>query len=109
LQRVRPTRLRSGRFVTGLRGPVASPQSADGALGVLERRHAAIRPGEDLGAIVGGEDDNDVIGLADIVEALEQGAEFGKNHLGDLNKYLPTVQPATSREDACIASARKPA
>ena len=48
---------------------------ADGALGVLERRHAAIRPGEHLGAVVRGEDDDGVVGLADVVEVLEQGAD----------------------------------
>ena len=48
---------------------------ADRALGVLERRHAAIRPGEHLGAVVGGEDDDGVVGFADVVEVLEQGAD----------------------------------
>ena len=47
----------------------------DRALGVLERRHAAVRPGEHLGAVVGGEDDDGVVGLADVVEVLQEGAD----------------------------------
>src|SRR5262249_681304 len=47
---------------------------AAGALGVLERRHATIRPSEHLGAVVGGEDDDGVVGLADVVEMLQQRA-----------------------------------
>ena len=43
------------------------PPSIDGALGGLERRHAAIRPGEHLGAVVGGEDDDGIVGFADIL------------------------------------------
>ena len=42
----------------------------DRALGGPERRHAAVRPGEDLGAVVGGEDDDRVVGLADVLEVL---------------------------------------
>src|SRR5262249_24403678 len=48
---------------------------ADSALGVLERRHAAIRPSEHLGAIIRGEDDDGVVGLANVVEMLQQGAD----------------------------------
>ena len=47
------------------------PPSHDRALGALERRHAAVRPGEHLGAVVGGEDDDGVVGLADVVEVLQ--------------------------------------
>ena len=46
-----------------------------GALGALERRHAAVGPGEHLGAIVGGEDDDGVVGLADVLEMLQEGAD----------------------------------
>src|SRR5215831_15689003 len=48
---------------------------ADGALGVLERRHAAIWPREYFRAIVRGEDDDGVVGLADVVEMLQQCAD----------------------------------
>ena len=47
----------------------------DGALGGLERRHAAVRPGEHFGAVVGGEDDDGVVGLADVVQVLQEGAD----------------------------------
>src|SRR5262249_2906602 len=43
---------------------------ADRAFGVLERSHAAIRPREYLRPVVRGEDDNGVVGLADIIEML---------------------------------------
>ena len=43
-----------------------------GALGGPERRHAAVRPGEDLGAVVGGEDDDGVVGLADVLQCLSR-------------------------------------
>src|SRR5215475_1286295 len=48
---------------------------ADGALGVLERRHAAIRPREHFRAVVRGENDDGVVGLADVVEMLQQRAD----------------------------------
>ena len=51
------------------------PPSHDGALGGPERRHAAVRPGEDLGAVVGREDDDRVVGLADVVKLFEQFAD----------------------------------
>src|SRR5690242_2168636 len=38
------------------------------ALGRSKRRHAAVRPGEYFGAIVGREDNDSVVGLADILE-----------------------------------------
>src|SRR5215475_8961379 len=48
---------------------------ANGTLGVFERRHAAIRPGEYLRTVVRGEDDDGVVGLADVVEMLQQCAD----------------------------------
>src|SRR4029077_10042107 len=48
---------------------------ADSTFGVLERRHAAVRPGEYFRAVVGAEDDNGVIGFADVVQVLQQGAD----------------------------------
>src|SRR4029077_3020413 len=48
---------------------------ADGTLGVLERRHAAIRPSEHFGAVVCREDDDRIAGLADVIEMLEQRAD----------------------------------
>src|SRR5262249_10646395 len=48
---------------------------ADGAFGVLEWRHAAIGPREHLRAVVRGEDDDGVVGLANVVEMLEQRAD----------------------------------
>src|SRR5215471_18494293 len=48
---------------------------ADRALGVPERRHAAVGPREYLGAVVRGEDDDGVVGLADVVEMLQQRAD----------------------------------
>src|SRR5262245_25009348 len=47
---------------------------ADRAFGVLERRHPTVRPSEHLRAVVRGEDDDGVVGLADIVEMFQQGA-----------------------------------
>jgi len=49
------------------------PEAAfeDGTLGRAERRHAAVRPGEDFRTVVGGEDDNGVVGLADIPQVLQ--------------------------------------
>ena len=32
--------------------------------------------------------------------------QFGKNHLGDLNKFLPTVMASTSSSVICITSTR---
>ena len=48
------------------------PPSHDGAFGGFERRHAAIGPGEDFRAVVGGEDDDGVVGFADVVQVLQQ-------------------------------------
>src|SRR5262245_65875538 len=42
----------------------------DGAFGVLEGGHAAVGPGEDLGAVLGGEDDIRVSVIATCVRAL---------------------------------------
>src|SRR6516162_1441249 len=38
----------------------------DGAFRGAEGRHAAVGPGEDFSAVVGGEDDNRVVGFADV-------------------------------------------
>ena len=46
------------------------------ALGGAERRHAAVGPSEDFCAVVGGEDDDGVVGDADVVEVLEQIADI---------------------------------
>ena len=46
-----------------------------GVLLALERRRAAIGPGEDLGAVVGGPDDDGVVGDAEVVELLQQLAD----------------------------------
>ena len=43
-----------------------------GRLLAAERRRAAVRPTHDLGAVVGREDDDGVVGDAEIVELLEQ-------------------------------------
>src|SRR5262249_51406402 len=56
-------------------GGDAEAALADGTLGVLERRHAAVRPSEHLGAVVRREDHDRIVGLADLVEMLEQGAD----------------------------------
>src|SRR5262249_22280644 len=39
-------------------------------LGGSKWRHTAVRPGEDFRAIVGGEDDNRVVGFADVLQVL---------------------------------------
>src|SRR5215470_5136570 len=54
-------------------GGHAEAALADGALGVLERRHAAIWPREYLRAVVRRKDDDGVVGLADLVDMLQQG------------------------------------
>src|SRR5208337_988562 len=45
------------------------------ALGALERGHTAIGPGEHFGAVVGGEDNDGVIGFADIHKVFENLAD----------------------------------
>ena len=45
------------------------------ALLAVERRHGAVRPQRDLGAVVGGVDDDGVVGDAEVVELLEQLAD----------------------------------
>src|SRR5262245_20045534 len=54
------------------------PEAAfeDGALGRLEWRHATVWPGEDFCAVIGGEDDNGVVGFADILQVLHQRADI---------------------------------
>src|SRR5262249_28420089 len=44
-------------------------------LGAFERRHAAVRPSEDLSTVVGCEDHDGVVGLADIVQVLHDGTD----------------------------------
>src|SRR5215510_2015880 len=56
-------------------GRHAEAALADGAFGILEWRHAAVRPSEHLCAVVRGENDDGVAGLADVIEMLEQGAD----------------------------------
>ena len=41
----------------------------------MERRDAAVRPGHGLGAVVGGVDDDRVVGDAEVVELLEHRAD----------------------------------
>ena len=41
-----------------------------------ERRRAAVRPGESLGAVVGGVDDDRIVGDAEIVELLQKLADL---------------------------------
>ena len=38
----------------------------------LKRRHAAVGPGEDFGAVVRGEDDYRVVSLADVIDVFEE-------------------------------------
>ena len=45
------------------------------ALLALERRDAAVREGDRLGAVVGGEDDDGVVGLAHVLDLLEDEAD----------------------------------
>ena len=47
----------------------------DGSLGLRERRLTAIGPGEDFGAVVGGEDDDGVVVLAHVLELLHHQAD----------------------------------
>ena len=61
-------------------GPADERRHAEGAFPVgrllaLERRGAAIGPGEDFGAVVGGVDDDGVVGDAEVVELLEKLAD----------------------------------
>ena len=60
--------------------PADERRHAEGAFPVsrllaLERRGAAIGPGEDFGAVVGGVNDDRVVGDAEVVELLEQLAD----------------------------------
>ena len=45
------------------------------ALLALERRNAAVREGDRLGAVVGGEDDDGVVELAHVLQLLEHEAD----------------------------------
>ena len=47
----------------------------DGALGVFERRHAAVRPGEYFRAVVRAEDHDGVVCFADVIQVLQQRAD----------------------------------
>ena len=47
----------------------------DRALALRERRLSAVRPGEDLGAVVGGEDDDGVVVDAHVLELLHHDAD----------------------------------
>src|SRR5262249_12820196 len=47
----------------------------NGALGGLEWRHAAVRPGEYFRSIIGCENDDGIFGLANILQMLEQRAD----------------------------------
>src|SRR3954452_17831919 len=58
------------RIIAGARKP-PSP----GALGVLERCHAAVRPSEHLCAVVRREDNDGVVGDPYVVDMLQQGAD----------------------------------
>src|SRR5262249_41844809 len=64
-----------------------------GALGRLERGHAAVRPGEHLGTIVRREDDDGVVGFAHVVDVLEQGADavVQLRHAGFLKAIVRAV------------------
>src|SRR5262245_15784214 len=42
----------------------------DGPLRTFKGRHAAVRPGKDLGTVVGAENEDGVIGFADVVQVL---------------------------------------
>ena len=62
-------------------GPADEGRHAEAAFPVgrllaLERRGAAVGPGEDFGAVVGGVDDDGVVGDAEVVELLEQLADM---------------------------------
>src|SRR6516225_6362219 len=46
-----------------------------GALGAFEWSLAAIRPGEYLGSVVGGENDDGVVSLADVLQVLQDLAD----------------------------------
>ena len=60
-------------------GRHAEATFADGAFGVLEWRHAAIRPCEHLGAVIGGEDDDGVVGLTNVVDFLSNAPTLSSN------------------------------
>jgi hypothetical protein len=48
------------------------------ALLAAERRVAAVRPGEGFGTVVAGKDHDGVVGDAEIVDLLEDGADFDR-------------------------------
>ena len=48
----------------------------DGALGLRERRHTPIGPGKELGAIVGGEQNDGVVVLTHVLELIHQDAHI---------------------------------
>ncbi len=61
-------------------GPACDTRHAEtafkgGALGGFERRHAAVGPSEDFGAVVRGENDDSVVSLADVIEVLQDLAD----------------------------------
>ena len=60
----------------------------DRAFALRERRRAAIGPGEDFGAVVGGEDDDGVVVLADVLELLQHEADvvIELGHAGFLHR-----------------------
>ena len=69
----------------------------DRALALRERRLSAVRPGEDLGAVVGGEDDDGVVVDAHVLELLHHEADVvvELRHAGFVD--------ATSRSSSCAS------
>ena len=79
-----PVQAGEDAVLNGVRRDVAGPaQDAgnteaafeDRPFGLRERRVAAIGPGEEFGAVVGGEDDDGVVVLADVLELLEHQSD----------------------------------
>ena len=54
----------------------AEPAFEGRALLAAERRVAAVGPGKGLGAVIAGENDDGVVGNAEVVDLLENGADF---------------------------------
>ncbi len=67
------TRLDLARPADDARHPKATLENS--ALGRLEWGHATVRPSEDFRAVVGGEDDDRVVGFANVLQVFQQSAD----------------------------------
>src|SRR5258706_2071326 len=94
-----PVKARKQPVLDGARLDVARPAHyarhpeatlKDSALSRFERCHAAIRPSEHFGSVVGGEDDDGVVRLADVIQVLQERTDTIV-HLGHTGLFLTVV------------------